>query len=269
MDEQAGDISPPDISPLVAIMAQLRDRETGCPWDIEQDFASIAPYTIEEAYEVADAIERNDMASLKDELGDLLLQVVFHSRMAQEAGTFSLSDVITAICDKMIRRHPHVFGPDGNGSAEESPGWEQIKAAERAERADDDDSALAGVTLGLPALARAEKLQKRAARVGFDWDDVSVVQDKIMEELEELSSATTPDHVAEEVGDLLFAAANLARHHKVDPEAALRAANLKFERRFRAMEAMTGPVPFPDLSLDQQEALWQAVKSAERAVSST
>jgi ATP diphosphatase len=247
-----------DISPLVAIMARLRDRETGCPWDVEQDFASIAPYTIEEAYEVADAIERNDMASLKDELGDLLFQVVFHSRMAEEVGTFALSDVITAICEKMVRRHPHVFG-DG----EASPGWEQIKAVERAEKADGDGSALAGVALGLPSLARAEKLQKRAARVGFDWDNIADVQNKILEELEELSSAQSAEHVAEEVGDLLFAVTNLARHHHVDPEAALRAANLKFERRFRAMEAMTGPVPFPDLSLAQQEALWQAVKREE------
>jgi ATP diphosphatase len=159
----------------------------------------------------------------------------------------------------MIRRHPHVFG-DG----EASPGWEQIKADERAEKADDDGSALAGVALGLPSLARAEKLQKRAARVGFDWDDIADVQNKILEELEELSSAQSQDHVAEEVGDLLFAVTNLARHHHVDPEAALRAANLKFERRFRAMEAMTGPVPFPDLSLVQQEALWQAVKADER-----
>jgi ATP diphosphatase len=254
-----------DISPLVAIMARLRDRETGCPWDVEQDFASIAPYTIEEAYEVADAIERDDMAALKDELGDLLLQVVFHSRMAEEAGTFSLSDVITAICDKMVRRHPHVFGPNANGVAEASPGWEQIKALERAEKADGDGSALAGVALGLPSLARAEKLQKRAARVGFDWEDVSDVQNKIIEELEELSSAQSAEDIAEEVGDLLFATANLARHHRVDPEAALRAANLKFERRFRAMEAMTGPVPFPDLSLDQQEALWQAVKREEKS----
>jgi len=251
-----------DISPLIAIMARLRDRETGCPWDIEQDFASIAPYTIEEAYEVADAIERNDMAALKDELGDLLLQVVFHSRMAEEAGTFSLLDVITAICDKMVRRHPHVFG-DG----EASPGWEQIKADERAQKAGDDASALAGVAFGLPSLNRAEKLQKRAARVGFDWDDISAVQSKIMEELDEVSSAESAEHVAEEVGDLLFAVANLARHHKVDPEAALRAANLKFERRFRAMEAMAmaGPAPFPDLSLDQQEALWQAVKVSEKS----
>jgi ATP diphosphatase len=258
MDGQAADMSSPDISPLVAIMARLRDRETGCPWDIQQNFASIAPYTIEEAYEVADAIEREDMAALKDELGDLLLQVVFHSRMAEETGIFSLSDVITAICDKMVRRHPHVFGDGGD-----SPGWEQIKAEERAQTAGEDGSALAGVAMGLPALARAEKLQKRAARVGFDWDDVSAVQDKLMEELDELSSATSPDHVAEEIGDLLFAAANLARHHHVDPETALRAANLKFERRFRAMEAMAGPVPFPDLPLAQQEALWQAVKVAE------
>jgi nucleoside triphosphate diphosphatase len=265
MDGPAADISPPDISRLVAIMARLRDRETGCPWDLEQDFASIAPYTIEEAYEVADAIERDDMAALKDELGDLLLQVVFHSRIAEEAGTFTLSDVITAICEKMIRRHPHVFGPNANGVTEASPGWEQIKAAERAEKADDDGSALAGVALGLPSLARAEKLQKRAARVGFDWDHISEVQNKIMEELEELSSASSAEHVAEEVGDLLFATANLARHHRVDPEAALRAANLKFERRFRAMEAMTGPVPFPDLSLAQQEELWQAVKRNEKS----
>lgn len=251
------DSSPADITPLQVIMARLRDREAGCPWDVQQNFASIAPYTIEEAYEVADAIERDDMAALKDELGDLLLQVVFHSRMAEEAGSFTLSDVISAICEKMVRRHPHVFG-DGKPS----PGWEQIKAAERAETSD-DDSALAGVALGLPALTRAEKLQKRAARVGFDWNDVSDVRNKLLEELDELSSAQTVDHVAEEVGDLLFATANLARHHGVDPEAALRAANLKFERRFRAMEAMSGPVPFPDLSLAQQEVLWQAVKRTE------
>jgi len=253
------DESVADISPLQRIMAQLRDREFGCPWDIEQNFASIAPYTIEEAYEVADAIERGDMTALKDELGDLLLQVVFHSRMAEEAGDFQLSDVITAICDKMVRRHPHVFG---NGEA--SPGWEQIKADERAGNSD-DASALAGVASGLPALLRAEKLQKRAARVGFDWDNVEDVRNKVLEEMDELACAVSQDHAAEEVGDLLFAAANLARHHKVDPEAALRAANIKFERRFRAMEAMAGPVPFPDMSLAEQEALWQAVKRAEQA----
>lgn len=252
MDGQAA-----DITPLQRIMARLRDPESGCPWDVEQSFATIVPYTIEEAYEVADAVERGDMAALKDELGDLLLQVVFHSRMAEEAGHFGLLDVISTICEKMIRRHPHVFG-DGRPS----PGWDQIKAAERAERTE-DRSALAGVALALPALARAEKLQKRAARVGFDWHDVSDVRDKLLEELDELSSAETPEQACEEIGDLLFAAANLARHHGVDPEAALRAANLKFERRFRAMEAKAGAV-FPSLSLGEQEALWQEVKSDER-----
>jgi len=247
-----------DITPLQRIMARLRDPERGCPWDVEQDFASIAPYTIEEAYEVADAIQRDDMAALKDELGDLLLQVVFHSRMAQEAGAFDLDDVIGAICDKMIRRHPHVFG-DG----EASPGWDAIKAAERAEK-DEDSSALAGVALALPALLRAEKLQKRATRVGFDWDNISDVKNKLLEEIEELSEAVAPDHVAEEVGDLLFAAVNLARHRGVDSEVALRAANLKFERRFRAMEALADG-QFPTLSLDAQEALWRAVKAQERS----
>jgi len=244
-----------DIAPLQRIMAQLRDPVSGCPWDVEQDFASVAPYTIEEAYEVADAIERSDMAALKDELGDLLLQVVFHSRMAQESGDFTLQDVIAGICDKMIRRHPHVFG-DGAG-----PGWEAIKAAERAGTSE-DGSALAGVALALPALLRAEKLQKRATRVGFDWDNLSDVRAKVLEEIDELAEATEPDHVAEEVGDLLFATVNLARHHGVDSEMALRAANLKFERRFRGMEAMAGDT-FPALSLADKEALWQAVKRAE------
>jgi ATP diphosphatase len=246
-----------DITPLRQIMARLRDPERGCPWDVAQDFATIAPYTIEEAYEVADAIQRGDMPALKDELGDLLLQVVFHSRMAQEAGDFDLSDVITAICEKMVRRHPHVFG-DG----EASPGWDEIKAAERADKEDGDDSALAGVALALPSLARAEKLQKRAARVGFDWDDIADLRSKILEELEEVAQARTETEVAEEIGDLLFAVTNLARHHKVDPETALRAANGKFERRFRGMEAMAGNA-FPGLSLDQKEALWQAVKRTE------
>ena len=247
-----------DITPLEQIMAHLRDPEAGCPWDVEQTFATIAPYTIEEAYEVADAIQRDDMASLKDELGDLLFQVVFHSRMAQEAGAFDLSDVVQAICDKMIRRHPHVFG-DG----QPSPGWDEIKAAEHAGKDDGDTSALAGVTMALPALLRSEKLQKRAARVGFDWDDVADVRAKILEELDEVAAARTAAELEDEIGDLLFATANLARHHKVDPEVALRGANDKFERRFRAMEARAGDT-FPSLSLDEQEALWRAVKKDER-----
>jgi len=251
-------VSAADITPLQQIMARLRDPDGGCPWDLEQSFATIAPYTIEEAYEVADAIQRNDMAALKDELGDLLLQVVFHSQMAQEAGSFDLTGVITAICEKMVRRHPHVFG-DGP-----SPGWDEIKAAERAEKSSDDASALAGVTVALPALSRAEKLQKRAARVGFDWDDIGDVRAKLLEEIAEVEEARNPPEVEEELGDMLFAAVNLARHHKVDPEEALRAANWKFERRFRAMEARAGAA-FPALSLDEKEALWQAVKTTEKS----
>ncbi|MGF7171109.1 ATP diphosphatase [Sphingobium xanthum] len=246
-----------DITPLQQIMARLRDPEHGCPWDVEQSFATIAPYTIEEAYEVADAIQRDDMAALKDELGDLLLQVVFHSRMAEESGSFDLSDVITAICEKMVRRHPHVFG-DG----EVSPGWDEIKAAERAEKDKDDRSALAGVALALPALARSEKLQKRASRVGFDWDDIADVRAKLLEEIEEVDNAQNRSEIEDEVGDVLYAAVNLARHHKVDPETALRAANAKFERRFRAMEAKAGD-GFASLPLNEKEALWQAVKRDE------
>jgi ATP diphosphatase len=246
-----------DITPLQQIMARLRDPEHGCPWDVEQSFATIAPYTIEEAYEVADAIQRDDMAALKDELGDLLLQVVFHSRMAEESGSFDLSDVITAICDKMVRRHPHVFG-DGQAS----PGWDEIKAAERAEKDKDDRSALAGVAIALPALARSEKLQKRASRVGFDWDDIADVRAKLLEEIEEVDNAQNQSEIEDEVGDVLYAAVNLARHHNVDPEAALRAANAKFERRFRAMEAKAGD-GFASLPLNEKEALWQAVKRDE------
>ena len=246
-----------DITPLQQIMARLRDPEHGCPWDVEQSFATIAPYTIEEAYEVADAIQRDDMAALKDELGDLLLQVVFHSRIAEEAGSFALSDVITAICDKMVRRHPHVFG-DGQAS----PGWDEIKAAERAEKDKDDRSALAGVAIALPALARSEKLQKRASRVGFDWDDIADVRAKLLEEIEEVDNAQNRFEIEDEVGDVLYAAVNLARHHKVDPETALRAANAKFERRFRAMEAKAGD-GFASLPLNEKEALWQAVKRDE------
>jgi len=243
-----------DITPLQRIMARLRDPERGCSWDVAQDFASIAPYTIEEAYEVADAIARDDMAALKDELGDLLLQVVFHSRMAQEAGSFDLEDVVSAICDKMVRRHPHVLG-----DSDASPGWDEIKAAERADKGDADQSALAGVALALPALSRAEKIQKRAARVGFDWDEIDNVRAKLLEELEEIDTAENADALENEVGDLLFAAVNLARHHKVDPETALRRATIKFERRFRAMEAEAGAA-FAGLSLGEKEALWQRAK---------
>ncbi len=217
-----------DLRPLVAIMARLRDPDNGCPWDREQSFATIAPYTIEEAYEVADACERDDMAALRDELGDLLLQAVYHARMAEERGAFAIDDVVAAICAKMVRRHPHVFG-DGDG-----PGWEALKAAERDHA--DDRSALAGVAVALPALLRAEKLQKRAARTGFDWPEAKGPRVKIDEELAEVEAADDDAARVEEIGDLLFAVVNWARHLEVDAEAALRAASAKFERRFRAME---------------------------------
>jgi ATP diphosphatase len=240
-----------EIARLTAIMARLRDPVHGCEWDRAQNWATIAPYTIEEAYEVADAIAREDVADLKDELGDLLLQVVFHSRIAEEAGAFDLAAVARAIGDKMERRHPHIFG-----DAADTPGWEAIKAAERAGRT--DTSALAGVAVGLPALSRADKLQRRAARVGFDWPDANGPREKIAEELAEVEAAL-PEQLEDEVGDLLFAVVNFARHLKIDPEAALRAANAKFERRFRAMEALAGR-DFAGLSLDVQEALWVEVK---------
>jgi len=240
------------IEELRDIMARLRDPQTGCPWDVDQDFATIAPYTIEEAYEVADAIERGDMAALRDELGDLQLQVVFHARMAEEAGAFDLKDVLAAISAKMIRRHPHVFG-DGS-----SPGWEEIKAAERAGKSE-DASALAGVAGALPALLRAEKLQKRAARTGFDWPDPEGAREKVIEEMDEVREATSDAHRFEELGDLLFAVVNWARKLGIDPEAALRAANGKFEKRFRAMEDMAGDA-FAGLSLDEKEALWVRAK---------
>ncbi len=250
----------PDITPLVEIMARLRDRDTGCPWDVEQDFASIAPYTIEEAYEVADAIERNDLDALKDELGDLLLQVVFHSQMASELGAFNLQDVVAGICDKMVRRHPHVFGGAEIAIDTVPQNWETIKAAERS--GDEDTSALAGVALALPALLRAEKIQKRAARTGFDWPDASGAREKIIEELHEVEEATSADHVAEEIGDLLFAVVNFARFHKVDAEHALKAATAKFERRFRDMEASAADA-FPGLSLEAKEELWRQAKAKE------
>ena len=249
-----------DITLLTEIMAQLRDPNDGCPWDLEQDFSTIAPYTIEEAYEVADAIERNDLDGLKDELGDLLLQVVFHSQMASELGAFGLQDVINGICDKMIRRHPHIFGDKVIGNDAVPEAWESIKAAERS--GDEDTSALAGVALALPALLRAQKIQKRAARTGFDWPDKSGARDKIMEELQEVESATSVEHITEEIGDLLFAVVNFARFHKVDAEHALNSATAKFDRRFRDMEASAGEA-FSQLSLDAKEELWRQAKAQE------
>ena len=247
------------IERLVGIMAKLRDPETGCPWDVEQDFSTIAPYTIEEAHEVADAIARGDMADLKGELGDLQLQVVFHARMAEEAGHFTLADVIEGIADKMVRRHPHVFGDIARSDGKAAQiGWEQIKAEERAGRK--ETGALAGVALGLPALLRAEKLQKRAARVGFDWPDADGPRAKVIEELDEIAAAPDDAARAEEYGDLLFALVNWGRHMKIDPEAALRAANSKFERRFASMEAEAGEA-FAGLSLEEKETLWQAAKA--------
>lgn len=253
----------PDITPLADLMQRLRNPDGGCPWDLEQDFASIAPYTIEEAYEVADAIERNDMEALKDELGDLLLQVVFHSQMATEAGSFDLQNVIDGICEKMTRRHPHVFGDvDANTPDMVVTNWESIKASERSGKP--DDSALAGVAVALPALLRAQKIQKRAARTGFDWPDISGATAKIFEEIEEVETATSADERADEIGDLLFAVVNMARFYDVDAEAALKAANAKFERRFRAMEDIAGD-SFAELSLDAKEDHWQQVKAQEKA----
>ena len=252
----------PDIAPLVQIMAQLRNKETGCPWDIEQNFASIAPYTIEEAYEVVDAIERNDMSDLKDELGDLLLQVVFHSQMASEANQFTLQDVIEGICEKMIRRHPHVFdGLDVNSADQVVANWDDIKAQERASKLK-DKSILSGVAKALPALLRAQKIQKRAAGTGFDWPGVAGANAKLNEEIDELALARDPQHQFEEAGDLLFAAVNVCRHLNIDAEAALKAGTAKFEKRFRHMENDAGDA-FIALTLEEKEAHWQAAKSAE------
>ena len=242
-----------DLTRLVAIMRRLRDPQHGCDWDRAQSFATIAPYTIEEAYEVADAIARDDMEALADELGDLQLQVVFHAQMAEEAGNFALDDVIERICDKLESRHPHIFG-----DASDSPGWEELKAQER--KKSPDDSALAGVALALPALERAAKLQRRAARTGFDWPDQSGPRAKIDEELAELDAESDHQRMLEELGDLLFAVANLARHLNIEPEAALREANRKFEQRFRAIENEPG---FSGLSLDEKEALWVAAKAGQ------
>ncbi len=258
---------------LIGIMARLRDPASGCPWDIEQNFATIAPYTIEEAYEVADAIERGDTEALKEELGDLLLQVVYHARMAEEDGDFDFEDVATIISDKMVRRHPHVFGPDEMDTATaQTRAWEAHKAAERQAKAVASGrraSVLDGVAAGLPALTRALKLQRRAARVGFDWPAALQVLDKIDEEVIELraeiANNAASERVADELGDLLFALVNLARHLDGDPESALRHANAKFERRFRAVEARFDALgqELSETSLEDLEAAWQAVKAAE------
>lgn len=248
---------------LLTIMSKLRDPEYGCEWDREQSFATIAPYTIEEAYEVADAIEREDLHSLREELGDLLLQVVFHSRMAEEIGAFDFHDVASAISDKLESRHPHIFGSDKSGISQ-TERWEDLKAKERAEKG--ATSVLDGIALPLPALVRAEKLQKRAARVGFDWPDHAGPVEKLHEELGELASARTPEEQLLEAGDVLFAAANVVRKYGIAPEDALRATNSKFERRFRAMEnlASSQGQELSQLSLDDQEQCWQKAKQSER-----
>ncbi|MFM5916966.1 MAG: nucleoside triphosphate pyrophosphohydrolase [Novosphingobium sp.] len=248
---------------LLAIMARLRDAQHGCEWDLAQTFSTIAPYTIEEAYEVADAIERDDMLALKDELGDLLLQVVFHARMAEERGLFAFADVAASICAKMESRHPHIFGDAADDGQSREARWELLKAEERAARG--DPGTMDGVAHALPALLRAEKLQKRAARTGFDWPDVEGPADKLREETAELAEAHDDERRFEEAGDLLFAAVNLVRAYGIAPEQALRSANSKFERRFRAMEAEaeTRGLTFNSLSLDEQEALWSSVKASE------
>ena len=249
---------------LTDVMARLRSPDGGCPWDLEQNFRTIAPYTIEEAYEVADAIERDDMASLKDELGDLLFQAVFHARMAEEAGLFDFAAVAQGIADKMVRRHPHVFGDaDMRDADEQTAAWEEQKAAERAEKG--HRSLLDDVPTGLPGLTRAVKLQRRAARVGFDWTDAKDVLSKISEETAELAEAIDKkdaDHIEDEFGDLLFVLANLSRHLNVDPEAALRRTNEKFIRRFRYIEDTLGD-RLAEASLDEMEDLWTQAKDRE------
>ena len=287
------------IQRLLDIMAALRDPQSGCPWDLEQTFATIAPYTIEEAYEVADAIDRGDLGDLKDELGDLLLQVVFHARMAQEQGAFEFGDVVDAICDKMTRRHPHVFDAQGraNAAGGRMPGaaaeearkddaeaqlqhWEDLKRAERAAKGDVDTSALAGISRGLPEWQRAVKLQHKAAKVGFDWPGPEPVLEKLHEEIEEVrvefaavaaspGDAAARDRLEDELGDILFVCANLARHAKVDMGSALRRANLKFERRFRAMEALAAADGgLAGQSLEAQDRYWDRAKAAEKGAAS-
>jgi MazG family protein len=253
-----------DIQELLKVMAALRDPQGGCPWDREQDFATIVPYTIEEAYEVADAIARNDLDELRDELGDLLFQVVFHARMAEEAGAFDFGDVVRAIVEKMIRRHPHVFAEEEVADAEaQTRAWEKLKEKERKAKA--QHSLLDGVALGLPALSRAQKLQKRAARAGFDWPAIDGVLAKIQEELDEVKAEIEKgddEALAAEVGDLLFVCVNLARYAGVDPEGALRGTNEKFERRFRHIEQSLQRLgrEFEQCSLEEMEALWEEAK---------
>jgi ATP diphosphatase len=256
---------------LLAIMARLRDPQNGCPWDVQQDFSTIAPYTIEEAYEVADAIDRKDWHDLRDELGDLLLQVVFHAQMAKESGLFEFADVAHAISDKMVRRHPHVFGDESYDDLEaQKQGWEDIKTAERAAKGEQHDaSALAGVSRGLPEWKRALKLQERAAKVGFDWPDEQPVLDKLLEEVGEVraefANGCDRQRLQDEIGDVLFVVVNLARHAGVDFSQALRHANAKFERRFRHMEQLATAEgrPLPARDLVSQEALWQQAKRNE------
>ena len=274
MADQAQNAPAAALLNLLTLMAQLRDPDTGCPWDVQQDFASIAPYTIEEAYEVADAIARGDIADLRDELGDLLLQVVFHARIAEEAGHFDFTAVAAAISDKLVRRHPHVFGDQGKiSAATQSASWESLKAAERAANAaakGRPESVLDGVPLPFPALLRAYKLQRRAARVGFDWPELAPVAAKVEEEWAELTAeidnAGDQARLTEEVGDLLFAMVNLARHLEIDPEAALRAGNAKFERRFRAVEDgfREKGRQMAAASIEDMEVLWNAAKASEK-----
>ena len=266
-----------NIDRLLDVMARLRNPDGGCPWDLEQTYRSIAPHTIEEAYEVADAIEKDDKVALREELGDLLFQVVYYSQMAREEGLFDFDEVAGVITDKMIRRHPHVFGPEEvKSSDQQTSRWEDHKAAERAAKAAEEGrapSALEGVIAGLPALTRALKLQNRAARVGFDWTDARDILDKIEEEVQELraemDAGSAQERVADELGDLLFALVNLARRLKVEPETALRGTNAKFERRFHRIEALLseqGRKP-QDATLDEMEALWQQAKREERGES--
>ena len=267
----------PGIEALLDIMARLRDPQHGCPWDVQQTFKTIAAYTIEEAYEVVDAIDRGDMAELQDELGDLLLQVVFHARMAEEQGAFAFPDVVTAICDKMTRRHPHVFGDVRYADADaQLVAWDALKRAERTANGVQDTSALAGIARGLPEWQRALKLQKKAASIGFDWPGPAPVLEKLTEEIEEVraefdavqanpNDAAASDRLEDELGDILFVCANLARHAKVDVGTALRRANRKFERRFRAMETLaeaTGGLA--EKSLQEQDAFWEQAKAMER-----